>query len=490
MIGETGSGKTTLARAIVGLVEPIAGSVAFEGREITGLRGRARRAFRRAGGIQLVFQDPLRSLDPDLTVEAIVAEGLAVRGACRRDERRAARARARSSSSASIPSLASRRPGEISGGQRQRVSLARAVDPRAAPADLRRAGQRARRLEPQLHPAHPRRAARSPRAGHARDLARPRQPRGRRRPRRRPVPRADRRGGPDRRGLRRAAAPVHRAPDRVGAAPRAARASASTSSRSRSAAHARRRRRRRRRLRVRAALPLRDRAVRAPSSRRRGSSCPAAASSATTPTEPGAHERAPDSEGRTVSRTSDAHASAHATLDVVAVTGNPRAGLAHRGARRGTSRWRSPRASAASSRRGSSSSTSPRRRTGRGPRRSLLRGATLAVDREPDLQGDLHGPAEDAARRRAARRARRRDRDPADGRGRSRARARGRAAPAARARRARRDHADARALLRGVAARGARRRARSLARAGAAGARRARRARGCGDERDRCCATR
>jgi oligopeptide/dipeptide ABC transporter ATP-binding protein len=126
VIGETGSGKTTLARAIVGLVDPIAGSVGFGGRDISALHGRARRAFRRAGGIQLVFQDPLRSLDPDLTVESVVAEGLAVRGGVPKAERRR-RVQAALELVGLDPSLASRRPGEISGGQRQRVSLARAV---------------------------------------------------------------------------------------------------------------------------------------------------------------------------------------------------------------------------------------------------------------------------------------------------------------------------------------------------------------------------
>jgi oligopeptide/dipeptide ABC transporter ATP-binding protein len=126
VIGETGSGKTTLARAIVGLVDPIEGSVGLEGRELTGLRGRERRAFRRAGGIQLVFQDPLRSLDPDLTVEALVAEGLTVRGRVPTAERRA-RVRAALELVGLDPALAARRPGELSGGQRQRASLARAV---------------------------------------------------------------------------------------------------------------------------------------------------------------------------------------------------------------------------------------------------------------------------------------------------------------------------------------------------------------------------
>jgi oligopeptide/dipeptide ABC transporter ATP-binding protein len=126
VIGETGSGKTTLARAVMGLIPPVAGSIAFEGREVAGLRGRERRAFRRAGGMQLVFQDPLRSLDPDLSVEDIVAEGLAVRGRIGATERRAAVARALELVGLD-PALAARRPGEISGGQRQRVAIARAV---------------------------------------------------------------------------------------------------------------------------------------------------------------------------------------------------------------------------------------------------------------------------------------------------------------------------------------------------------------------------
>jgi oligopeptide/dipeptide ABC transporter ATP-binding protein len=126
VIGETGSGKTTLARAVMGLIAPAAGSIRFEGREVGALQGRERRAFRRAGGMQLVFQDPLRSLDPDLTVEAIVAEGLAVRGEGSAQTRRTAVVRALELVGLDA-ALAARRPGEISGGQRQRVAIARAV---------------------------------------------------------------------------------------------------------------------------------------------------------------------------------------------------------------------------------------------------------------------------------------------------------------------------------------------------------------------------
>jgi oligopeptide/dipeptide ABC transporter ATP-binding protein len=130
LVGETGSGKTTLARTVVGLVRPKAGRVAFHGRQISGLRGAARRRERRSGHVQLVFQDPLRSLDPDLTVADIVGEGLRIRGDldAAEIERRSTEALAKVGLD---PSLLGRTPGQISGGQRQRVSIARAlaVDP-------------------------------------------------------------------------------------------------------------------------------------------------------------------------------------------------------------------------------------------------------------------------------------------------------------------------------------------------------------------------
>jgi oligopeptide/dipeptide ABC transporter ATP-binding protein len=131
LVGETGSGKTTLARTMVGLVNPGRGRVVFDGRPISTLRRGARRAHRRRGDVQLVFQDPLRSLDPDMTVAEIVAEGLRIRGETDRDEirRRVTGALEQVGLDAT---MLERTPGQISGGQRQRVSIARAlaVEPR------------------------------------------------------------------------------------------------------------------------------------------------------------------------------------------------------------------------------------------------------------------------------------------------------------------------------------------------------------------------
>jgi oligopeptide/dipeptide ABC transporter ATP-binding protein len=130
LVGETGSGKTTLARTVVGLVNPRRGRILLEGLPVSALRRGARRAERRRGHVQLVFQDPLRSLDPDLTVAEIVAEGLRIRGEADDEVRR--RVTGALENVGLDATVLERTPGQISGGQRQRVSIARAlaVEPR------------------------------------------------------------------------------------------------------------------------------------------------------------------------------------------------------------------------------------------------------------------------------------------------------------------------------------------------------------------------
>jgi ABC-type glutathione transport system ATPase component len=151
VIGETGSGKSTLARAIVGLVRPSAGRITVAGEEVTGYRGRRWRALRRRGLVQYVFQDPLRSLDPDLTVEESIVEPLLIRGRPRREA--AERARELVARVHLDEELLSRLPGELSGGQRQRVTVARALitEPRVVildePVSALDAANRVRALE-------------------------------------------------------------------------------------------------------------------------------------------------------------------------------------------------------------------------------------------------------------------------------------------------------------------------------------------------------
>ncbi|MBK3589390.1 ABC transporter ATP-binding protein [Streptomyces sp. MBT57] len=125
VIGETGSGKSTLARTVLGLVPTSAGSIRIAGEDVSGYGPRQWRDLRRRGVIQYVFQDPLRSLDPDLTIEDSLVEPLLIQGV--RREEAALRARSFLDRVHLTTDLLARLPGELSGGQRQRVSVARAL---------------------------------------------------------------------------------------------------------------------------------------------------------------------------------------------------------------------------------------------------------------------------------------------------------------------------------------------------------------------------
>jgi oligopeptide/dipeptide ABC transporter ATP-binding protein len=124
LVGESGCGKTTIGRLVVGLERPSGGAVHFEGVEISALRGARLR--RRRRDLQLMFQDPYSSLDPRMRVGSIVAEPLRIQhiGTRREQDQRVADVLAEVGLS---PNAANLYPHEFSGGQRQRIGLARAL---------------------------------------------------------------------------------------------------------------------------------------------------------------------------------------------------------------------------------------------------------------------------------------------------------------------------------------------------------------------------
>jgi oligopeptide/dipeptide ABC transporter ATP-binding protein len=136
LVGESGSGKSTLGRALIGLVQATAGSITFEGQDLSQLSRRRLRALRR--DIQMVFQDPNAALNPSMTVEAAVGDALRVHGMRSASERRVKVIAALERVGLSpVELFLEKYPRDLSGGQKQRVVMARAIitDPSVLVAD-------------------------------------------------------------------------------------------------------------------------------------------------------------------------------------------------------------------------------------------------------------------------------------------------------------------------------------------------------------------
>jgi peptide/nickel transport system ATP-binding protein len=127
LVGESGCGKSTVAKLVLGIEEPTAGDIEYDGNRVTGLRGAAQRDYNRK--VQLVFQNPMSSLNPRMTVGQAIAEPMRAHGTGGTAARR--RVRELLDLVGMDTSAADRYPHEFSGGQRQRVVIARAlaVDP-------------------------------------------------------------------------------------------------------------------------------------------------------------------------------------------------------------------------------------------------------------------------------------------------------------------------------------------------------------------------
>lgn len=125
LVGESGSGKTTIGRSLVRLAPITAGSIRFDGVELTGLSNRAFHPFRKR--IQMIFQDPFNSLNPRLDIETIIREPLDIHFPKKSTKDKRERVADLLRRVGLDPSHMVRYPHEFSGGQRQRIGIARAL---------------------------------------------------------------------------------------------------------------------------------------------------------------------------------------------------------------------------------------------------------------------------------------------------------------------------------------------------------------------------
>jgi len=135
LVGESGSGKSTLLRCLMRLEQADSGSITVDGADVARLRGRALAGYRR--DVQTVFQDPMASLNPRMTVRQLVEEGMIVHRRRMSAQRRLARVDELLERVGLDPAHRDRRPASFSGGQRQRIAIARAlaVEPRVLVCD-------------------------------------------------------------------------------------------------------------------------------------------------------------------------------------------------------------------------------------------------------------------------------------------------------------------------------------------------------------------
>lgn len=125
LVGESGCGKTTTGRTIIRLYDPTSGTVSFDGKEISGKMDKSLRKYI-TDNIAMIFQDPIASLNPRMTVQEIIAEGLKIRGV--KDPEELHRQVVAMLEHVGLQAEhASRYPHEFSGGQRQRIGIARSL---------------------------------------------------------------------------------------------------------------------------------------------------------------------------------------------------------------------------------------------------------------------------------------------------------------------------------------------------------------------------